>query len=179
MSSKKLRACITGVHGYVPEYILTNSELETLVDTSDEWIMTRTGIKERRILKGEMKGTSVLGVECVKGLLEKTNTDPKEIDLIICATVTPDMLFPSTSNLIADRVGATKAYSFDLSAACSGFIYALSTGSQFIESGTHKKVIIVGADKMSSIIDYEDRKNCVLFGDGGGAVLLEPSKDDT
>ena len=179
MSSKKLRACITGVHGYVPEYILTNSELETLVDTSDEWIMTRTGIKERRILKGEMKGTSVLGVECVKGLLEKTNTDPKEIDLIICATVTPDMLFPSTSNLIADRVGATKAYSFDLSAACSGFIYALSTGSQFIESGTHKKVIVVGADKMSSIIDYEDRKNCVLFGDGGGAVLLEPSKDET
>ena len=179
MSSKKLRACISGVHGYVPDYILTNSELETLVDTSDEWIMTRTGIKERRILKGEMQGTSVLGVECVKGLLEKTNTDPKDIDLIICATVTPDMLFPSTSNLIADKVGATNSYGFDISAACSGFIYALSTGSQFIEAGTHKKVIVVGADKMSSIIDYTDRKNCVLFGDGGGAVLLEPSKDET
>ena len=179
MSSKKLRACISGVHGYVPDYILTNSELETLVDTSDEWIMTRTGIKERRILKGEMQGTSVLGVKCVKGLLEKTNTDPKDIDLIICATVTPDMLFPSTSNLIADKVGATNSYGFDISAACSGFIYALSTGSQFIEAGTHKKVIVVGADKMSSIIDYTDRKNCVLFGDGGGAVLLEPSKDET
>ena len=179
MSSKKLRACISGVHGYVPDYILTNSELETLVDTSDEWIMTRTGIKERRILKGEMQGTSVLGVECVKGLLEKTNTNPKDIDLIICATVTPDMLFPSTSNLIADKVGATNSYGFDISAACSGFIYALSTGSQFIEAGTHKKVIVVGADKMSSIIDYTDRKNCVLFGDGGGAVLLEPSKDET
>ena len=179
MSSKKLRASITGVHGYVPDYILSNSELETLVDTTDEWIMTRTGIKERRILKGDLQGTSVLGIKCVKGLLEKTNTDPKDIDLIICATVTPDMFFPSTSNLIADKVGASNSYGFDISAACSGFIYALSTGSQFIEAGTHKKVIVVGADKMSSIIDYEDRKNCVLFGDGGGAVLLEPSSDNT
>ena len=179
MSSKKLRASITGVHGYVPDYILSNSELETLVDTNDESIMTRTGIKERRILKGDLQGTSVLGIKCVKGLLEKTNTDPKDIDLIICATVTPDMFFPSTSNLIADKVGASNSYGFDISAACSGFIYALSTGSQFIEAGTHKKVIVVGADKMSSIIDYEDRKNCVLFGDGGGAVLLEPSSDDT
>ena len=179
MTSKKLKASITGVHGYVPDYILTNGELETLVDTTDEWIVTRTGIKERRILKGDMKGTSILGVECVKELLNKTDTDPKEIDLIICATVTPDMLFPSTSNLIADRVGATNCYGFDISAACSGFIYALATGSQFIEAGTHKKVIVVGADKMSSIIDYEERKNCVLFGDGGGAVLLEPSEDET
>ncbi len=179
MIHKRQKASITGIHGYVPDYVLTNSELETMVDTSDEWIMTRTGIKERRILKGDMKGTSTLGVESVKGLLEKTNTDPKEIDLIICATVTPDMLFPSTSNLIADRVGASNSYGFDISAACSGFIYALATGSQFIEAGTHSKVIVVGADKMSSIVDYEDRKNCVLFGDGGAAVLLEPSEDET
>ena len=178
MSQKKNRASITGVHGYVPDYILDNSELEKIVDTTDEWIVTRTGIKERRILKGEMKGTSILGVNCTKGLLEKTNTDPKDIDLIICATVTPDMLFPSTANLIADRVGATNSYGFDISAACSGFLYALTTGSQFIEAGTHKKVVVIGADKMSSIIDYDERKNCVLFGDGGGAVLLEPSKDE-
>ena len=177
MSQKKKRASITGVHGYVPDYVLDNSELEKIVDTTDEWIVTRTGIKERRILKGEMKGTSILGVNCTKGLLEKTNTDPKDIDLIICATVTPDMLFPSTANLIADRVGATNSYGFDISAACSGFLYALTTGSQFIEAGTHKKVVVIGADKMSSIIDYDERKNCVLFGDGGGAVLLEPSKD--
>ena len=179
MIHKRQKASITGIHGYVPDYVLTNSELETMVDTSDEWIMTRTGIKERRILKGDMKGTSILGVESVKGLLEKTNTDPKEIDLIICATVTPDMIFPSTSNLIADRVGASNSYGFDISAACSGFIYALATGSQFIEAGTHSKVIVVGADKMSSIVDYEDRKNCVLFGDGGAAILLEPSEDET
>ena len=179
MSLKKNRASITGVHGYVPDYILDNSELEKIVDTTDEWIVTRTGIKERRILKGEMKGTSILGVNCTKGLLEKTNTDPKDIDLIICATVTPDMLFPSTANLIADRVGATNSYGFDISAACSGFLFALTTGSQFIEAGTHKKVVVIGADKMSSIIDYDERKNCVLFGDGGGAVLLEPSKDNT
>lgn len=177
MSQKKNRASITGVHGYVPDYVLDNSELEKIVDTTDEWIVTRTGIKERRILKGEMKGTSILGVNCTKGLLEKTNTDPKDIDLIICATVTPDMLFPSTANLIADRIGATNSYGFDISAACSGFLYALTTGSQFIEAGTHKKVVVIGADKMSSIIDYDERKNCVLFGDGGGAVLLEPSKD--
>ena len=141
--------------------------------------VTRTGIKERRILKGKMKGTSVIGTKCVKGLLEKTGTKPNEIDLIICATVTPDMLFPSTANLIANNVGANNSYGFDLSAACSGFLYALATGSQFIESGTHKKVIVIGADKMSSIIDYTERKNCVLFGDGGGAVLLEASKDET
>jgi len=179
MSQKKNRAKITGVHGYVPDYVLDNSELEKIVDTTNEWIVTRTGIKERRILKGEKKGTSILGVNCAKGLLEKTNTDPKDIDLIICATVTPDMLFPSTANLIADRVGATNSYGFDISAACSGFLFALTTGSQFIEAGTHKKVVVIGADKMSSIIDYDERKNCVLFGDGGGAVLLEPSKDHT
>ena len=179
MSSNKIRASITGVHGYVPDYILSNSELEKLVDTSDEWIVTRTGIKERRILKGDMKGTSVIGTKCVEGLLEKTGTSANDIDLIICATVTPDMFFPSTANLIANNVGANNSYGFDLSAACSGFLYALATGSQFIESGAHKKVIVIGADKMSSIIDYSERKNCVLFGDGGGAVLLEPSKDDT
>tara|TARA_B100000963_G_scaffold344772_1_gene347944 strand:- start:1011 stop:2012 length:1002 start_codon:yes stop_codon:yes gene_type:complete len=178
MYSKKIKASITGVHGYVPDYILDNSELEKIVDTTNEWIVTRTGIKERRILKGEMKGTSILGVNCTKGLLEKTNTNPKDIDLIICATVTPDMLFPSTANLIADRIGAINSYSFDISAACSGFLYALTTGSQFIEAGTHKKVIVIGADKMSSIVDYNDRKNCVLFGDGAGAVLLEPTSDD-
>ena len=179
MSSRKIRASITGVYGYVPEYILNNRELEKLVETSDEWIITRTGIKERRILKGDMKGTSIIGTKCVEGLLEKTNTKAEEIDLIICATVTPDMFFPSTANLIANNVGAKDSYGFDLSAACSGFLYALTTGTQFIESGLHKKVIVIGADKMSSIIDYTDRKNCVLFGDGGGAVLLEPSKDDT
>ena len=179
MSSRKIRASITGVYGYVPDYVLSNSELEKLVDTSDEWIMTRTGIKERRILKGDMKGTSIIGTKCVEGLLEKTNTKADEIDLIICATVTPDMFFPSTANLIANNVGALDSYGFDLSAACSGFLYALATGTQFIESGLHKKVIVIGADKMSSIIDYTERKNCVLFGDGGGAVLLEPSTDDT
>ena len=179
MSSRKIRASITGVYGYVPEYVLSNRELEKLVETSDEWIITRTGIKERRILKGDMKGTSIIGTKCVEGLLEKTNTKAEEIDLIICATVTPDMFFPSTANLIANNVGAKDSYGFDLSAACSGFLYALTTGTQFIESGLHKKVIVIGADKMSSIIDYTDRKNCVLFGDGGGAVLLEPSKDDT
>ncbi|MFL2990784.1 MAG: beta-ketoacyl-ACP synthase III [Cytophagales bacterium] len=179
MSFRKIRASITGVYGYVPEYVLSNRELEKLVETSDEWIITRTGIKERRILKGDMKGTSIIGTKCVEGLLEKTNTKAEEIDLIICATVTPDMFFPSTANLIANNVGAKDSYGFDLSAACSGFLYALTTGTQFIESGLHKKVIVIGADKMSSIIDYTDRKNCVLFGDGGGAVLLEPSKDDT
>ncbi|PIB34282.1 3-oxoacyl-ACP synthase [Reichenbachiella sp. 5M10] len=174
----KIRAAITGVHGYVPEYVLTNAELETMVETSDEWITTRTGIKERRILKGEGQGTSVIGIESCKGLLEKTGTDPKDIDLIICATVTPDMPFPATANIVADQIGATNSFSFDMSAACSGFLYGLSTGAQFIESGTYKKVIVIGADKMSSIINYEDRTTCIIFGDGGGAVLLEPSQDE-
>lgn len=174
----KIRAAITGVQGYVPDYILTNQELETMVDTNDEWIQSRTGIKERRILKGEDQGTSVIGAEAVKGLLEKTGTDPKEVDLIICATVTPDMPFPATANIIADKVGAINSFSYDLSAACSGFLYALETGAKFIEGGIHKKVVIVGADKMSSIIDYTDRTTCIIFGDGGGAVLLEPTEEE-
>lgn len=174
----KIRAAITGVHGYVPDYVLTNQELETMVDTNDEWIQSRTGIKERRILKGENQGTSVIGTEAVKSLLEKTGTDPKEIDLIICATVTPDMPFPATANIIADQVGAINSFGYDLSAACSGFLYALATGAQFIETGVHKKVIIIGADKMSSIIDYTDRTTCIIFGDGGGAVLLEPTEEE-
>lgn len=175
----KIKAAITGVHGYVPDYILTNKELETMVDTNDEWITSRTGIKERRILKGENKGTSILGTEAVKGLLEKTNTNPEDIDLIICATTTPDMLFPSTANIIAEQVGAKNAFGYDLSAACSGFLYALATGSQFIETGKYQKVIVIGADKMSSIVDYEDRSTCIIFGDGGGAVLLEPTEENT
>lgn len=173
---KKIHAAITGIQGYVPDYILDNKELEELVDTNDEWIVTRTGIKERRILKGK-KGSSDLGAEAIKGLLDKTNTSAKEIDLIICATVTPDMLFPSTACLIADKIGAGNICAFDISAACSGFLYALTTASKFIESGSYKKVIVVGCDKMSSIVDYTDRTTCVLFGDGAGAVLLEPNSD--
>ncbi|MBX2953447.1 MAG: ketoacyl-ACP synthase III [Leadbetterella sp.] len=173
-----LRAAITGVHGYVPDYVLTNAELERMVETNDEWITTRTGIKERRILKGESQGTSVLATEAVRGLLEKTGTSPKDIDLVICATVTPDYMFPSTANLVCTNLGIPSICSFDLLAACSGFIYALTTGAQFIESGRYKKVIVIGADKMSSIIDYEDRTTCVLFGDGAGAVLLEPTTEN-
>ena len=171
------KAAITGVHAWVPDYILTNAELSTMVDTSDEWITTRTGIKERRILKGDDQGTSVIGIAAVNGLLEKTGTDPKDIDLVICATTTPDMPFPATGNIIANAVGATDAFSFDLQAGCSGFLYGLSTGAQFIETGRCQKVVVVGADKMSSIIDYEDRTTCIIFGDGGGAVLLEPSRE--
>jgi 3-oxoacyl-[acyl-carrier-protein] synthase-3 len=173
----RITAAITGVQGYVPDYVLTNKELETMVETTDEWITTRTGIKERRILKGEGKGASHMGVEAVKGLLDKTQTDPDEIDLVICATVTPDMLFPDTANLIAHAVGIKNAFCFDISAACSGFLYALSTGARFIESGVQKKVIVIGTDKMSSIVDYTDRTTCVIFGDGAGAVLLEPNAE--
>ena len=173
----KLRAMVTGIHGFVPEYRLTNKELESLVDTNDEWIMSRTGIKERRILKGENQGTSVLGIGAVKGLLEKTGTDPLDVELIICATVTPDMPFPATANIIADKVGAKNSFSFDIGAACSGFLYALQLGAQFIQAGTHKKVVVVGADKMSAIVDYQDRTTCILFGDGAGAVLLEPTTE--
>ena len=171
-------ADITGVHGWVPETKLTNFDLEKMVDTNDEWIRSRTGIKERRILKGEGKGTSVIGTNAVKGLLEKTKTDAKDIDLIICATITGDMPFPSTANLISHNVGAVNAFSYDIGAACSGFLYALTTGSKFIESGMYKKVIVIGADKMSSILDYTDRSTCIIFGDGGGAVLLEPSTEE-
>jgi 3-oxoacyl-[acyl-carrier-protein] synthase-3 len=173
-----MRAAITGVHGYVPPYVLNNKELEGMVDTTEEWILSRTGIEERRILKGEGMGTSVMGIEAVKGLLEKTNTRPEEIDLLICATVTPDMQFPATANLISDAVGAVNAFSYDIAAACSGFLYALVTGSKFVESGSHKKVVIVGGDKMSSIIDFTDRATCIIFGDGAGAVLLEPTEEN-
>ncbi len=173
-----MRASITGVCGYVPDYILTNKELETLVDTNDEWITSRTGIKERRILKEPGKATSDMGAEAVKGLLKKTGTAPEEIELVICATVTPDMTFPDTANTICDKVGIKNAFGFDINAACSGFLYALTTGAKFIESGTHKKVIVVGADKMSAIVDYTDRATCIIFGDGAGAVLLEASTDE-
>ncbi len=168
---------ITGVGGYIPDYILTNAELETMVDTTQEWITTRTGILERRILKGKGKGTSVLGVNAVLNLCEKTNLQLEDIDLLICATVTPDYSFPSTANIICDKLGIKNILSFDINAACSGFIYALVTASQFVETGKFKKVVVVGADKMSSIIDYSDRTTCVIFGDGGGAVLLEPSTE--
>lgn len=173
----KLHAAITGVGGYVPDYIMTNQELETMVDTSDEWITTRTGIKERRVLKGEGLGTSYMGIKAVEDILAKTKTNPEDIELIICATVTPDMPFPATANLIADGVGAVNAFGYDISAACSGFIYALTTGAKFIESGQYKKVIVVGGDKMSSIINYQDRTTCIIFGDGCGAVLLEPTTE--
>lgn len=174
---EQIRAMITGIEGYVPEYRLTNKELETLVDTNDEWITSRTGIKERRILKGENQGTSVMAAEAVKGLLKKTGTDPLDIEVIICATVTPDMPFPATANIVADLVGAKKSFSFDIGAACSGFLYALHLGAQFIQAGTYKKVVVIGADKMSSIVDYQDRTTCILFGDAAGAVLLEPTTE--
>lgn len=174
----KIRAAITGIHGWVPPYVLNNKELESMVATTDEWILTRTGIRERRILKGNGLGTSDMAVEAVKGLLDKTQTSPDEIDLIICATVTPDMQFPATANIVADKVGIHNAFGYDLNAACSGFIYALTTATKFIESGAYKKVIVIGADKMSSIIDYTDRATCVIFGDGAGAVLLEPTTEE-
>ncbi len=175
---KTLKAAITGIQGWVPADLLTNAELEKMVDTTDEWIMTRTGIKERHILKGEGKGTSVIGTEAVKGLLEKTGTKPEEVDMLICATVTPDMLFPATANIISHNCGIKNAFSFDLNAACSGLLYALVTASKFIESGSHKKIIVVGADKMSSIVDYTDRQTCVIFGDAACAVLLEPTTSE-
>src|SRR5664279_5478320 len=170
-----VRASITAVHGYVPPDLLTNAELAKMVDTSDAWITERTGIHERHILKGEGLGTSHMAAEAVRGLLEKTGTKPEEIDLLICATTTPDMQFPSTANLICDMVGIKDIGSFDVQAACSGFLYSLTIASQFIANGTARKVVVVGADKMSTIIDYTDRATCVLFGDGAGAVLLEPS----
>jgi 3-oxoacyl-[acyl-carrier-protein] synthase-3 len=174
----KTRAAITGVFGYVPDYVLTNKELEVMVDTTDEWIQTRTGIQERRILKGEGKGTSDMGAAAVLGLLAKKGIDASEIDLLICATTTPDMQFPATANIITDKIGAKNAFGFDINAACSGFIYALTTAAKFIEAGSYKKIVVVGGDKMSSIINYEDRTTCIIFGDGAGAVLLEPSTDE-
>jgi 3-oxoacyl-[acyl-carrier-protein] synthase-3 len=173
----KINAAITAVGGFVPDYVLTNKELETMVDTNDEWIRTRTGIEERRILKGENKGSSDLGAPAVQDLLKKRGISADEIDLLICCTATPDMLFPATANIISDKIGAKKAWSFDLLAACSGFLFGLTTGAKFIESGTYRKVVVLGADKMSSIVDYTDRTTCVLFGDGAGAVLLEPSTE--
>jgi 3-oxoacyl-[acyl-carrier-protein] synthase-3 len=172
---KKVTAAITGVQGYVPEDILSNEDLAKIVDTSDEWITSRTGIKERRILKNG--ASSDMAVKAVEGLLKKTNTDPLAIDLVVLATVTPDYPFPSTANVLCDKAGMKNAWGFDLIAACSGFIYALSTGAQFIETGKYKKVIVVGVDKMTSILDYQDRTTCVIFGDGAGAVLLEPNTE--
>ncbi|MBB5647413.1 beta-ketoacyl-ACP synthase III [Pedobacter cryoconitis] len=173
----KIHAAITAVQGYVPDYILSNKELETIVDTTDEWITSRTGIKERRILKGEGLGTSDMAVHAVNGLLKKRGITAEEIDLIIFCTTTPDMPFPATANILADKIGAKNAWGFDLQAACSGFIYGISTASQFIQSGKHQKVLVVGGDKMSSIIDYTDRTTCIIFGDGCGAVLLEPNDE--
>lgn len=172
-----ITAAITAVQGYVPKDLLTNADLEKMVDTTDEWIRSRTGVEERHILKEPGKGTSDMAAEAVKGLLEKRGISADEIDLLICATVTPDMVFPATANIITDKVGATNAWGFDVGAACSGFLYALTVGTKFIETGTHKKVVVVGADKMSAIVDYTDRTTCVIFGDGAGAVLLEPNTE--
>lgn len=173
----QIKAAITAVSGYVPDYVLSNAELEKLVDTTDEWITSRTGIKERRILKGAGLGTSDMAAKAVLSLCEKRGIDPLEIDLLICGTVTPDHSFPATANLITDKIGAKNAFGFDVGAACSGFLYSLVTASQFIETGKYKKVVVVGADKMSSIVDYTDRTTCCIFGDGAGAVLLEPNKE--
>lgn len=173
-----IRAAITGVGGYVPEDILTNSDLEKIVDTTDEWIMSRVGIKERRVLKGEGKGTSFMGAEAVKQLLKKTNTKPEEVEVIIFATTTPDYIFPSTAAMTAEACGIKNALGFDIQAACSGFIYALEIGSNFIKSGNYKKVIVVGGDKMTSIANYKDRTTCPLFGDAAAAVMLEPTEDE-
>jgi 3-oxoacyl-[acyl-carrier-protein] synthase-3 len=177
IATKSVRAAITGVHGHLPDYVLTNTELATMVDTTDAWITERTGIRTRHILKGKGMGSSHMGAEAVRGLLEKTRTLPKEVDLLICATTTPDFVFPSTANLICDMVGIRNIGSFDVQAACSGFLYAVTIAKQFIENGAAKKIVVVGADKMSSIIDYTDRATCVLFGDGAGAVMIEPSKN--
>ena len=170
-----IRAAITGVHGYLPPDVLTNDELARMVDTSDAWITERTGIKQRHILKGEGRGTSHMAAEAVRGLLARTNTRPQDVDLLICATTTPDFVFPSTANILCDMVGIRNIGSFDVQAACSGFIYALTVAAQFIGTGQARKVVVVGADKMSSIIDYTDRATCILFGDGAGAVLVEPA----
>jgi 3-oxoacyl-[acyl-carrier-protein] synthase-3 len=174
---QKIRASITAIGAYLPDYILDNTELEKMVDTNNEWILSRTGISERRILKGEGMGTSEMGAGAVRMLLEKRGITAEDIDLIICATTTPDHQFPATANIIADKVGLKKAFGFDINAACSGFLFSLTTASQFIETGKYKKVIVVGGDKMSSIVDYTDRTTCVLFGDAAAAVLLEPDTE--
>ncbi len=174
---QKTTAAITAVNGWAPDFILTNKELEKFVDTNDEWIQTRTGIKERRVLKGEGLGTSTIGVNAVNGLLKKRGIGADEIDLLICATTTPDLVFPATANIICDMIGAKNCFGYDINAACSGFLFALATGSKFVESGQYKKVVVVGADKMSAIVNYKDRSTCIIFGDGGGAVLLEPNTE--
>jgi 3-oxoacyl-[acyl-carrier-protein] synthase III len=171
------RAAITGVFGHLPDYVLTNAELATMVDTTDAWITERTGIKERRILKGEGLGTSHMAAAATQGLLTKTGTDPREVDLLICATTTPDMVYPATANIVCEMVGVRNVGSFDIQAACSGFVYALEVARQFVATGTHRKVVLVGADKMSSVLDYSDRATCVIFGDGAAAVLIEPSSN--
>lgn len=175
--AQRITAAITAVGGFVPEDKLTNFDLEKMVDTTDEWIRTRTGIEERRILKGEGRGISEMAIPAVQEILGKKNLDPLEIDCIICCTVTPDMVFPATANIIGDRIGAKNAFGFDLGAACSGFLYGVTTGASFIESGRYKKVIVVGADKMSAIVDYQDRTTCIIFGDGAAAILMEPNTD--
>jgi 3-oxoacyl-[acyl-carrier-protein] synthase-3 len=175
---QKITAAITSVGGYVPEYRLTNAILETMIDTNDEWIRSRTGVEERRILKGEGLATSDMAVPAVLDICKKRGIDPTEIDCMICATVTPDMIFPATANIICDKIGAVNAWGFDLSAACSGFLFGLTTGAALIESGRYKKVVVVGGDKMSAIVDYTDRTTCIIFGDGAGAVLLEPSTEN-
>lgn len=172
-----IKAAITAVGSFVPEHVLSNKMLEEMVDTNDEWITTRTGIKERRILKDAQKGTSYLGIKAAQNLLKKANLDPKEIDLVLFATATPDMPVASTAAFTASEIGATNAFSFDLQAACSSFLYGMSTAASYIESGRYKKVLLIGADKMSSIINYEDRATCIIFGDGGGAVLFEPNEE--
>lgn len=172
----KITAAITAVHGYVPENILSNKDLEKMVDTNDEWIVSRTGIKERRVVSKE-QALSDIGVKVCQGILEKRGISPEEIDMVIVGTITGDYRFPSTSNVITEKMGMTNAWGFDLSAACSGFIYALDIGKNYIENGTYKKVIVMGGDVMSRIINYKDRATCIIFGDGGGAVLLEPNED--
>ena len=174
----KITAAITAVGKYVPEYILTNKELETLVDTNDEWIFSRTGIKERRILKGENKGTSFMAIKAAEELIRKSKINPEEIDLVIVGTATPDVMVASTAVFVATEIGATNAFAYDLQAACSSFLYGMSTAASYIESGRYKKVLLIGADKMSSIIDYSDRATCIIFGDGAGATLFEPNTEN-
>ena len=178
LNNNRILAAITGVHGYVPDTVLTNADLEKMVDTTDEWITSRTGIKERRILREPGKAFSDMGVEAVLGLLKKTNTKPEEIEMMICATITSDMVFPDAANTILDKIGAKNAYGYDLRAACSGFLFAVNTGAKLVEAGAYKKLIVVGGDQMSSILDYTDRTTCVIFGDGCGAVMLEPTTEE-
>ena len=175
---KDIKAAITGVAGYVPDYILTNEEISRMVDTTDEWIMTRIGIRERRILKGEGKGTSDMAEMAVKELFRKTGTHPDEVDLLIWCGVTADMAFPSTANIISDKVGVKNAFGFDINAGCSSFLFSLQTVAEFVKTGRVKKAVLVGAEKMSSIVDYTDRATCPIFGDGAGAVLIEPIEED-